>query len=71
MFRRLAAPAARRLLSTQAKEVPASTKQKNAALALALLGAVGAIYFTAINKMKQTDELETIINQEETRADKK
>ena len=70
MFRRLAAPAARRL-STQAKEVPASTKQKNAALALALLGAVGAIYFTAINKMKQTDELETIINQEETRADKK
>ena len=40
------------------REVPMATKQKNAGLALALLGFVGGVYYTAISKMQQTDALD-------------
>jgi len=57
--------------SSRGPEVTPETKRKNALLALALLCSVGGIYFTAINKMKQTDELETVINQEMSSNKKK
>jgi len=70
MLRQVVRRSTARLFSSSSsdKTVPAATKQKNAALALALLGAVGGIYYTAINKMKQTDELDSVIAREETRA---
>ena len=50
--------------STKEKVVPAATKQKNFVVALGLLGFVGGIYYTAISKMKQNDDLAAVIEQE-------
>lgn len=47
-----------------AREVTPATKRKNGVVAVGLLSFVVLVYYTAISKMKQTDDLETIINQE-------
>ena len=57
------AAAAVRLFSSE-RVVPAATKQRNVAVALGLLGFVGGIYYTAISKMKQGDDLSAIIELE-------
>jgi hypothetical protein len=44
--------------------VTPATKKKNGAVAVGLLSFVVLVYYTAISKMKQTDDLQTIINQE-------
>ena len=46
------------------REVTPATKRKNGVVAVGLLSFVVLVYYTAISKMKQTDDLETIINQE-------
>lgn len=53
-------------LSTKvdSREVTPETKRKNALVALSLIGFVVGIYYTAISKMKQGDDLDTIIDQE-------
>ena len=49
---------------SSAREVTPATKRKNGVVAVGLLSFVVLVYYTAISKMKQTDDLETIINQE-------
>lgn len=49
---------------TKERVVPAATKQRNVAVALGLLGFVGGIYYTAISKMKQGDDLTAVLEQE-------
>jgi len=45
-------------------EVTPSTRRKNGITALALLGFVGSVYSFSLMKMKQTDELDAIIEQD-------
>jgi hypothetical protein len=46
------------------QEIPNSTKIRNGATAFALLGGVGFIYSTSMNKMKNSDELATLLDGE-------
>ena len=58
------APSANSNTVGSVREVTPATKKKNGAVAVGLLSFVVLVYNTAISKMKQTDDLETIINQE-------
>ena len=70
MFFRATAKVPARLLSRssssnkQALSNNSNAGAKNIALALALVGFVGTVYYTAISKMKGTDDLGDIIAQE-------
>lgn len=46
------------------QEIPNSTKIRNGATALALLGGVVFIYATSMNKMKNSDELAALLDGE-------
>ena len=55
----------RAMSSSSKPSLPANTiGAKNVALAVALAGFVGTVYYTAISKMKGTDDLGDIIAQE-------
>lgn len=45
-------------------EVKPETRQKNALTAVLLILGVGGVYYTAIYKMKETDDLEEMIEKE-------
>jgi hypothetical protein len=47
------------------KEATPQMKQRNVLTALALTMFVGGVYYTAISKMRQTDELSKVIDREE------
>ena len=47
------------------KEATPQMKQRNAITALALVTFVGGVYYTAISKMRQTDELSKVIDRED------
>lgn len=46
-------------------EVTPEMRRNNAIMAVALFGIVGGIYYTAISKLSQRDELQKIIEREE------
>jgi hypothetical protein len=57
-----ATTASRRSMMT---EVTPEMRRNNAIMAVALFGIVGGIYYTAISKLSQRDELQKIIEREE------
>jgi hypothetical protein len=46
-------------------EMTPALHRRNFVTAVALLGFVGGVYYTAISKMRQTDELSKVIEREE------
>ena len=57
-------PSYRLFSSKSTVEITPALRAKNALTALILLGCVGGIYYTAIQKMRQTDELSKIVERE-------